>query len=238
MSYQLWRYDLFLIVMSNNFIFRGADKFNIENQLSTFYDLITNRLLPSFSSLEDEAKIIEKNSLADSSMDSNPDTANDIGCALEDAYFEGLNHYLVQNQMKQSLLNVSTLWLYHLFEQQLNNISSITIINFDHTKKDSVKRIKDCLREKGLEGNSNWKIIHEELRCVANVLKHANGKSKDELEKNRPDLFLSSVSIPLFENEICISQIDFEKYYKAVCDFWADYFFKFPITEKNIKCQG
>lgn len=224
--------------MSNTFILCGADKFNIENQLDVFYDSVINRLLPSFLSIEEEANSIEKNSLAAiNNQNFNPNV--DYECAMEDAYFDGVNHYLVQSQMRQSFLNISTLWLYHLFEQQLNNISLKTIEDFDYKRRNAIQRIENCLREKNLEDNPNWKIIYSELRLVANVLKHAEGSSKNQLKERRPDLFLaSSVSIPLFEYEICISEKDFEKYYKAVQCFWADYFCKFPITEINTKCEA
>lgn len=225
--------------MQNNFVLCEADKLNIEDQLDVFYSSIVNRLLPSFSELEKEADNIEKESLIKSSKYFNPEIM-DEACVVEDAYFDGVNHYLIQNQMKQSFLNVSTLWLYHLFEQQLNNISLKIIENFDYTKiKKSREQIENCLIEKGLVDNVHWQKIDKDLRLVANTLKHAEGRSKNDLEKIRPDLFASSsastvkVAIPLFENEICVSKLDFNKYHEAIVGFWGDYFNNIPVTQPH-----
>lgn len=232
--------------MLGDFTLCEADKLNIKEQLDVFYSSIMERLLPSFSTLEKEATEIERESLNNSSKHFNPDT-DDEACIVEDAYFDGVNHYLVQSQMKQSFLNVSTLWLYHLFEQQLNNISLQVIKGFDYTQKKPdkpINRIKSCLKEKGLDNNPNWIIIYKELRLVANTLKHADGSSKKQLERVRADLFkqnftnITKVTIPLFENEICVSELDFNNYYQAVVGFWDDYFTKIPIMKNTLKCRG
>ena len=233
-------------VLDKKFVFCEADKLNIEDQLNIFYDSITNRLLPAFSSIEEEANVIEEDSLSIRSENFNPDTM-DEGQIIEDAYFDGVNHYLLHNQMKQSFLNVSTLWLYHLFEQQLNNISLKIIKNFDYTKNrpmPAIQRIKECFKERGLNNSSNWIKINEELRLLANTLKHADGSSKRQLEIKRPDLFRESynnkkdVSIPLFENEICVSELDFQSYYQAIKEFWKEFFDEFQVGVLNTMCKG
>ncbi|MDY0144334.1 MAG: hypothetical protein RBR97_20825 [Bacteroidales bacterium] len=232
--------------MSNYFVLCEADKLNIEKQLEGFYNSITNRLLPSFLLIEKEADQVEKESLNKRSKAFNPDTMDEASI-IEDAYFDGINHYLVEKQMKQAFVNVATLWLYHLFEQQLNNISLKVIDCFDYTKskpKTPIQRIKDCLKEKELDNNLHWKKINEELRFVANTLKHADGSSKKQLEQKRPDLFeqigskMNDIAIPLFENEICVSELDFNDYYNAIVGFWTDYFHKIPVMERTTKCQG
>ena len=224
--------------MQNSIVLCESDKLNIEEQLDVFYKLVMNRLLPAFSGLEKEADNIEKEMLIKSNANFNQNTM-DEACVVENAYFKGINHYSLQYQMKQSFINVSTLWLYHLFEQQLNNISLKTIEKFDYTKHNSKDQINEFLIEKGLYDKVNCKKINE-LRLVANTIKHAEGGSKKNLKEERPDLFTrglglnEKVTIPLFENEICVSELEFSKYHNAIVGFWADYFIKIPVVISSI----
>ncbi len=226
--------------MSRIVVLCEADQSQIFEQLDIFYDILESRILASFDSVEEEAKELEVNRLKELNENFNPDYMD--GYTMhEDAYSKGGEYYAMHTQMEQSLLNMSTVWLYHLFEQQLFLISKKIIYDFNHTRKDAMQKIKNCLDSKNVELES-WNKI-KELKFVANTIKHAEGNSLEVLRKLRPDLFIKSfgtvvseVSIPLFKNEIEISREDLKTYYDEIVHFWNDFFEKIKIMERITKC--
>jgi hypothetical protein len=83
---------------------------------------------------------------------------------------------------------------------------------------------------------ASWKKI-EELRLVANVIKHTEGRSSDELLALRPDLFVhplfrtekesfgsppGDVRMPLMGDDLYVSEEDLVVYTKAVQGFWEE----------------
>jgi len=217
-----------------------ADQSQIFEQLDIFYDILESRILASFDSLEEEAKELESNRLKELNENFNPDYM-DAYTMHEDAYAKGGKYYAIHTQMEQSLLNMSTVWLYHLFEQQLFMISKKIIYGFNHTGRDAMQKIINCLDSKNIKLES-WSKI-KELKFVANTIKHAEGNSLDKLRGLRPDLFIKScgtvvseVSIPLFRNEIEISHEDLKTYRDEIIHFWNDFFEKIKIMERITKC--
>ena len=85
---------------------------------------------------------------------------------------------------------------------------------------------------------SSWGKI-EELRLVANCVKHADGPSCAQLKELRPDLFVppfvkketeeadlafvGQVFQPLAGEDLYVSANDFEKYVEAVKGFWQEF---------------
>ena len=76
-----------------------------------------------------------------------------------------------------------------------------------------------------------------ELRLVANVAKHAEGSSASELEKVRPDLFVSPLIAqfrlrirprvrhvygPLSGDDLYVTPRDLNVYFEAVVGFWTE----------------
>ncbi len=120
--------------MSRIVVLCEADQSQIFEQLDIFYDILESRILASFDSVEEEAKELEVNRLKELNENFNPDYMD--GYTMhEDAYSKGGEYYAMHTQMEQSLLNMSTVWLYHLFEQQLFLISKKIIYDFNHTRK-------------------------------------------------------------------------------------------------------
>ncbi len=226
--------------MSRIVVLCEADQSHIFEQLEIFYNILENRILASFDSVEEEAKELEANRLKELNESFNPNYMD--GYTMhEDAFSEGGKYYAMHTQMEQSLLNMSTVWLYHLFEQQLFLISKKIINNFNHTHKNAIQNIENCLKSKAVE-LEYWEKI-KELKYAANSIKHAEGGSLEKLKKLRPDLFykpfgavVSEVSIPLFKNEIEISREDPKAYFTEIVNFWNDFFEKIKIMERIIKC--
>ena len=212
----------------------------LTRQITIFVQNIQDRLLPTFRDIENEAEKVQEQEwdrLCSSYASPDIDPA-DLAEKARDA---GIDYYTMVSGVKQSLLNVSATSLYHLFEQQLlfflrreilhpseeNNIDLIKISIF-----------KERCRQHNIdvEKFSSWQTI-EEMRLVANTVKHAEGKSAIDLRKIRPDLFknpilekygpklegnLGRLYMPLAGEDLYLSIEDLKEYGEAIARFWDE----------------
>jgi hypothetical protein len=86
-----------------------------------------------------------------------------------------------------------------------------------------------------IESFANWPKL-QELRLLANTVKHAEGKSSSELMKIRPDLFIFPKSFfaiepkyprpvysPMSGDDIYVQLKDFNEYADALKGFWKEF---------------
>jgi hypothetical protein len=103
----------------------------------------------------------------------------------------------------------------------------------NHRPEEAIAWFKDAL---GLDLStlSSWPLL-EELRLVANVVKHGEGGSAGRLRKIRPDLFVYPtlrkdrtgvsrlrVETTLFGQDFFVTKEEFERYHKGSVAFWAE----------------
>lgn len=191
-----------------------SDKYEIIEGINYVSQTIIHRLYSSFDSIEEESKTIEKLAYEKSSKSFNPDTM-DESHGMEEAYHEGVNHYIVHTQMKQEFLNSSITWLFHQFEKDCTRI-------FGTGDGNEKKRI---LGDFGIDtsGSSLWAICNNELRLLANTIKHGEGGSSKELKTLRPELFKKTI-FDVSEHEIKTSIKDVECYVSFLLQFWEEFF--------------
>ncbi len=142
--------------------------------------------------------------------------------------------------MKQSLLNMHAMTVYHLFEQQILEFHRREVLDFrkqHNNKLFNQNSFKQALSSKGIDITSflSWATINE-LRLLANVVKHAEGSSSDELQLINPSLFgvepiekdiLANdnsyrVFKPLSGDDIYVKEADIERYCTALKLFWSE----------------
>jgi hypothetical protein len=160
------------------------------HQLTMFVENLETRILPTFNDIENEAKKVEEQEWDKlCSSYASPDT--DPSDLAEKARDAGIEYYLMVFGVRQALLNVSAGTLYHLFEQQLLFFLRREILH--PSEENNIDLIKiPIFKERVLQHNidiekfSFWRTINE-MRFVANTVKHAEGKSAVELRKIRPD---------------------------------------------------
>jgi hypothetical protein len=82
----------------------------------------------------------------------------------------------------------------------------------------------------------SWPVLNE-LRLVANSVKHAEGGSADELRKLRPDLFQhpavpselqrilppGPIHLPMMGEDLFVSPEDLQRYKDALANFWREF---------------
>lgn len=178
-----------------------------------FSQSLSERVLPNFRHLEIEAEqlgeTLSKNALNE--------------YEAEDAYEKSIAWFFSMSKIRQGLINLHSVGVRHLFEQQIYDLTYVTRIdqpfqrNSGNTKdKDrsieekeklryaDFKYDKKLLKEIGcidIEKLTGWTVI-KELICVSDAIKHAEGRSMAELRKNYPGLLKSSDSLHDIDPEI------------------------------------
>ncbi|HIF9127068.1 TPA: hypothetical protein ACX6PM_003378 [Photobacterium damselae] len=180
-------------------------KLNIESQIAGFEFTILERLLSSFSDIENEAKEKRSNYLAEKSKSFSPDLS-DEAYIEEDAYIEELEHLNIHSTLRTEFLNSSAIWLFHLFERQKKN--------FFGTDQTDPIRVQLLSGGYDIQNCSDWNLLNRELRTLANAVKHGSqSDAAKRLTNNFPTL--------LSNGEIVVNEGDIRKYTSALKTFWS-----------------
>jgi hypothetical protein len=210
-------------------------------QITAFVENLKNRVLPSFDNIEEEAQRFRETEWERVSQ-SPGSPSFDPASAAERVDEVALGYYLILVGTKQCLLNISATVLYHLFEQGTILFLRREILRPEKENKAralSFSVFKKLLAEEGIDITrfESWPLITE-LHLVANVAKHAEGRSSKELHTVRRDMFVhptlrpeafplspqsSHVYMPLAGEDLYVTLEDIEKYKNAVAMFWEEF---------------
>ncbi len=204
--------------------------------VTTLRDFVTTKVFPAFDGLDEEVACVYSDTLQRMLATAGPDADHaDLAEVAEDAR---ITHYQRLSESHQGILNLIAVAIYHQFEQQ-----QITLVRrellFDGSEDDPSKMNTETfvrlLQEAGIDPTAfgQWQKLTE-LRLVANVAKHAEGRSAAELEMVRPDLFVTPsirgkshelpqarrVYQPLSGNDLMVTRDDINAYFEATLGFW------------------
>jgi hypothetical protein len=203
--------------------------------------VLEERLLPSFANIEREAERVAGDALA--SLTSAPVTDDVDHSEIADAANQiGVQHYVLLSEVRQGLVNLFAVGLYHLFEQQLMlfyHKELFASCEKFQTQRLSISELKKDLLQHAIDLTqlSSWALI-EELELLANTVKHAEGRSASLLKERRPDLFKQNglpglgewelrtprvVSQPLAGKDLYLSARELREYADALVRFWNDF---------------
>lgn len=163
-------------------------------QVEILIEVLDQRLLPAFEDISEEADRHAEDvyqHLGSMSMGSD---VLDMADAAEVARDEGIERYEALTDIRQAILNALTVALYHLIEQQLLLFLRRHVLHpreENDPKLWSMSTLIDRMRSAGIDLTTltHWDTL-QELRLAANTIKHADGKSADELHALRPELFV------------------------------------------------
>jgi len=205
-------------------------------------EALENRLLPT---LEDTDIAHEAEAVTDEvaeKLSSMPADENmDMAALAEDPQNAGVSHYVMLMGIRQGLINMFAAALYHTFEQHLLQFHRREVLSPHEESNHSlfkVSALKIRLQEHGidLESLPSWRKL-DELRLVANVVKHAEGDSAEQLRIARPDLFEApslneldievtcgkpTIFLPLAGEDLYVGAEDIRSYEKAIASFWDE----------------
>lgn len=195
------------------------------------------KILPAFDNIKNEAGEVEREAFENPGVYIDPEYY-DSADAAENAFEKGLEYYQWMNDMLQGIINLFSAGLYHLFEQQLllfHRKVLLGIVEDKNIKLLNLKEAKTRLSQNGIivEEFDSWPQI-DELRLLANVVKHADGTSAGKLRTKRPDLFHKSkglfamepVKAPIFTpmtgESLYVPLSQFMNYAQSVKAFWSE----------------
>lgn len=162
-------------------------------ELDRYAAVFHERIVSAFANLEEEAKRIEDETYARIGDHINPEYA-DPEDGMEEASHAGINFYLTTDAVRQGVFNLMTAGLYHMLEQQAQYLATRRVIIDQITQPDGsggLKQLQKLLKESfkiEIKSFKSWTRLNE-LRLVANAIKHGDGGSSEELKLLNPNLF-------------------------------------------------
>ena len=135
-------------------------------------------------------------------------------------------HQTTFKLLRQTTLNLFAAGLFHLVEQRLADLcrdASFDVLPPRDTKLSVVTSWYGDHFLLELQKLPPWPTI-DEMRLVANVVKHAEGRSAEDSRDVRPELFefVRPVRMPLAGDDLYVTEDRFRIYGEAAHQFFAD----------------
>lgn len=208
-------------------------------QIKRFDKMFSGTVFPPFADPEAQANRVAQD-YWDSRMSEpvgefGPDA--DSGDIADHANQNSIDFYLTMTAMQQTVLNLFTAGLFHLFEQQIGTLledrtGTRPKFPFDELGKSAFQ--DKAGNQVPFKSAPGWATL-DELRLVANVVKHAEGDSANKLRAvNDAHFKLPSVrgtdleehlgermlGEPLTGEGIYVVKTDYDAFVTAVVGFW------------------
>jgi hypothetical protein len=158
-------------------------------------------VMPVLANLESRANQVadaEYRRLA--SAPAGDDWSEDTASLAEAAHDRGLTFYETMVGIRQAVLNLFSVGLLHLLEQELPDLcvdGAFAVPPPKDSKLEEVAGWYDEHFDLKLSTLAAWPTI-DELRLVANATKHAEGSAARQLRDRRPELLLSPAVYEIF----------------------------------------
>lgn len=207
--------------------------------LRMIVETLEKRMLPAFDGIEGEADAVAEEAW-DAFMSSADPENSDPGDFAEAAHDAGISHYMLLNGIRQGMVNLFASALYHTFEQQIMMLLRQQVLDRQEENDRRLFQMSEFQKRMKVLGVdiatfSSWAKV-DELRLVANTVKHAEGDSAHRLHEIRPDLFVHPaapelsravgkmeprVFLPLAGQDLYVSVTDVSQYRDALLEFWS-----------------
>jgi hypothetical protein len=209
-------------------------------QIQALVGTLRDRLLPAFDNLEAEAE--RRSDEKCEWLGSLPGSEDvDMADLADKAIETGVAHYQMVSGLRQGLQNMFAAALYYLYEQQVMLFHRLEILDLGEENdtalfKHSVFRKRLLRYDVDIKSFASWPLI-DELRLVANTVKHAEGDSASDLHSRHPELFIAPsvaglpflgtktvahVFQPVMGEDLYVSVDDISQYANAVEQFWSE----------------
>lgn len=201
--------------------------------------LLRERILPTFNNVQAEADKIREKERERLNRSFGPDS--DPADFFEQIEMAGVEHYQRLMGIKQGVINLFIVAIYHALEQQLLFVyrkELLTTYNENDPSKLSFTQALQSYKDADLdlESFSNWESVYQ-LKLIANTIKHADGHSSEKLKGIKPELFYprdfdilfgeghhngpakTQVFEPIFGDDLFITVEEYEKYVDDCVEF-------------------
>ena len=203
--------------------------------------VIIERIAPAFSNIEEEAEEISQKYFDNAGKYGDPENF-DPGDYAESAMEKGQEHFELMTNMHFATLNIFTTALFHLYEQHVIFLFRREILPPALENKRNLLSLQVAYRGFELSGfdlkafRAYQKI--RELQLCCNCIKHADGRSCEELKELNPSLFIfpllrnsaeadtsyRRIYTPMAGEDIWVTEDDFEEYVVGIINFWNEFF--------------
>lgn len=207
-------------------------------QLQAIVEVLEKRTLPAFSGIEQEAERVSAEAWDAfmSALGTGDEDPSEFAEATEQA---AVSHYMLLDGIRQGMVNLFAAALYHAFEQQVMLFLRREVLDpreENNPKLFHLFEFQKRLKVRGLDVTSlaSWGKV-DELRLVANTVKHAEGESAQKLHELRPDMFerpqIAGIAFasrtprvfqPLVGEDLYVSLDDVREYRDSVVNFWQE----------------
>ncbi|KVE23450.1 hypothetical protein WS67_22415 [Burkholderia singularis] len=230
--------------MHNANFWRSYFRTTFKPHLERTLQVLEMRLLPSFDGIEAEATAVQEQTFRDPVSRPIDHDMADESMLAQAAFEAGFDYYVGMDAIRQALINSFAPMLYHIWEQQLLAFHRREVLSYteEHTNallKLSVLRKR--LADKGIDISnlSTWLQL-DQLRVVANTVKHADGDSANILKAQRPEFFdptrtngelaaapfrvtTPTVYRPMSGEDLYLTVADIKAYGAATIRFWDEF---------------
>lgn len=224
----------------NHHFWIGIFRREFAPQLRAIADTLEKRMLPAFEGIESEAEAVSQEAW-DAFMSSAGAGDEDPGDFAEAAQDAGISHYMLLYGIRQGMLNLFAAALYHCFEQQIVMFLRREVLDPREENDPKLFQMGEFQKRMNIlrihiTTFSSWAKV-DELRFVANTVKHAEGGSAHKLHQIRPELFVHPqisesglafgkieprVFLPLAGQDLFVSVVDVGQYRDSLLEFWQE----------------
>ncbi len=210
----------------------------ITPRFERFGEIFLARILPPFDRINEEATDLEERrnkELVSSLVCADEDRWDGEAAMAELAFNEAMDYAVTLSSMQFSALGLFSAALYHMTEQHLVDLRQEILFDNRQEAVDPEVAIEWFKQEVGLNAKTlrSWGVINE-LRLVANTVKHSEGGSARALRRARPQLFVFPgledryvsklrLRTPLFGQELFVTKDDFVRYHQGSVSFWTEF---------------
>lgn len=182
------------LVVRNGFYLAGWLRAVVIPAFRTYVNTVVPETLAAFGDIERWAEEVTEQTYQQSGTQAaGEDYGGDMGAEAEKAFDAGLAFYELMSDFRQAISNLLAVGMYHLLEQQLADLTEDGLFRGLPSLQDGKLSIIKSWFQKNLGIDltvyAHWQTIEEELRRVANTVKHADGSSAVALREKRPDFF-------------------------------------------------
>jgi hypothetical protein len=198
-----------------------------------YAEILTSRVMPLFDDLDGEQQ-----RAADEVLNASGWGPDDYEAAMDAAYEHSIDHTGQFIELRTVFLATGVAGLFHLFEKQLYRFLNHELRRNLRKKIDRWEEATDAIdtldQPKGPDGQTALRAAFnnndiKELRLVANVVKHGQGRSYDELksmsapvvEPGRLESDFTVGAHSVLGVALAIDRNDIERYVSALLCFWT-----------------
>lgn len=201
--------------------------------IRAYGDFLQQDILPRFEDLSEKADAIaDKEFDRLGSLPAGDDWDGDMGALAEAANDKAIEFYETMSGLKRGMYGLFAAGLFHMVEQQLAYLCHDRSFTAPPLKEGSLKELQDWYKQHfhiDLSTFPDWNCI-DELRLLANTVKHAEGGSAEKLRKLKPAFFqspwardggwlassaTSPIVQPLAGDNLYVTDADLKRYFDA-----------------------